>query len=149
MKIHLESFMWERIFEKKFFKKSHIQTPNGVLLIFKLPFPNGSYCNGVCRALWALYILYDTTFTILYTGAEETAWLIFFFTWFLWPFGSNSCWQIPGLSRFYGADEHISFPSKLWRVIALVASQECVTSALRSDRFEMLFPLKIWYSKIP
>ena len=50
---HLESFMWERKFEKKFFKKSHIQTPNGVLLIFKLPFPNGSYWNGVCRALWA------------------------------------------------------------------------------------------------
>ena len=50
---HLESFMWEQKFEKKFFKKSHIQTPNGVLLIFKLPFPNGSYRNGVCRALWA------------------------------------------------------------------------------------------------
>ena len=25
-----------------------------MLLIFKLPFPNGSYCNGVWRALWAL-----------------------------------------------------------------------------------------------
>ena len=25
-----------------------------MLLIFKLPFPNGSYRNGVCRALWAL-----------------------------------------------------------------------------------------------
>ena len=50
---HLESFMWERKFEKKFFKKSPIQPPNGVLLIFKLPFPNGSYRNGVCRALWA------------------------------------------------------------------------------------------------
>ena len=51
---HLESFIWERKFEKKFFKKSHTQTPNGVLLIFKLPYPNGSYRNGVCRALWAL-----------------------------------------------------------------------------------------------
>ena len=51
---HLESFMWERKFEKEFFKKSPIQTPNGVLLIFKLPFPNGSYRNRVCRALWAL-----------------------------------------------------------------------------------------------
>ena len=48
---HLESFMLERKFEKKFFKKNNIQTPNGVLLIFKLPFPNGSYRNGVCRAL--------------------------------------------------------------------------------------------------
>ena len=48
---HLESFMWEQKFYKNFFKKSHIQTPNGVLLIFKLPFPNGSYRNGVCRAL--------------------------------------------------------------------------------------------------
>ena len=54
---HLESFMWERKFEKKFFKKSHIQTPNGVLLIFKLPFPNGSYRNGVCRALWAISLI--------------------------------------------------------------------------------------------
>ena len=50
---HLESFMWEQKFEKKFFKRNYIQTPNGVLLIFKLPFPNGNYCNGVCRALWA------------------------------------------------------------------------------------------------
>ena len=24
-----------------------------MLLIFKLPFPNGSYHNGVCRAIWA------------------------------------------------------------------------------------------------
>ena len=55
--LHLESFMWERKFEKKFFKKSHTQTPNGVLLIFKVPFPNGSYRNGVCRALWALCMI--------------------------------------------------------------------------------------------
>ena len=52
---HLESFMWERKFEKKFFKKSHIQTPNGVLLTFKLPFSNESYRNGACRALWAMF----------------------------------------------------------------------------------------------
>ena len=51
---HLESFMWERKFEKKFFKKSPVQPPNGVSFIFKLPFPNGSYRNMVCRALWAL-----------------------------------------------------------------------------------------------
>jgi len=51
---HLESFMWERKFEKNFFKKNPIQPPNGALLIFKLPFPNGSYCNEVCRALWAM-----------------------------------------------------------------------------------------------
>ena len=50
---HLESFMWEQKFEKNFFKKSPIQTPNGVFFIFKLPFPNGSYRNRVCRALWA------------------------------------------------------------------------------------------------
>ena len=50
---HLESFMWEQKFEKNFFKKSHIQTPNGVLLVFNLPFPNRSYRNGVCRGLWA------------------------------------------------------------------------------------------------
>ena len=42
---------------KEIFQKNHIQTPNGVLLIFKLPFPNGSYCNGVCRALWAMSFL--------------------------------------------------------------------------------------------
>ena len=53
---HLESFMLERKFEKKFFKKGHISTPNGVLLIFKLPFSNGSDRNGVCRALWALCV---------------------------------------------------------------------------------------------
>ena len=32
-----------------------MQFPNGVHLIFKLPFPNGSYRNGVCRALWAWF----------------------------------------------------------------------------------------------
>ena len=47
--------MYEWKFEKKFFKKSPIQTPYWVLLIFKLPFPNGSHCNGVCRALWAKF----------------------------------------------------------------------------------------------
>ena len=51
---HLESFMLEPKFERKFFKKSLIQQPNGVLLILKLPFPNGNYGIGVCRALWAL-----------------------------------------------------------------------------------------------
>ena len=61
---HLESFMWERKFEKTFFKKSHIQNPNGVLLIFKLPFPNGSYRNGVCRALWAQSISFYSICTI-------------------------------------------------------------------------------------
>ena len=32
-----------------------MQPPNGVLSIYKLPFPNGSYRNGVCRALWAVF----------------------------------------------------------------------------------------------
>ena len=50
---HLDSFIWEQKFEKNFFKKSPIQPPNGALLIFKLPFSNGSYRNGVFRALWA------------------------------------------------------------------------------------------------
>ena len=67
---HLESFMWERKFEKKFFKKSLIQPPNGVFFIFKLPFPNGSYRNGVCRALWALHPKRSTPFGVC--------------TWFFW-----------------------------------------------------------------
>ena len=50
---HLESFIWERKFEKRNFKKYPIQPPNWVLPICKLPFPNGSYRNGVCRGLWA------------------------------------------------------------------------------------------------
>ena len=54
---HLESFMWKRKFEKNFFKKNPVKTPNAVLPICKLPFPNGSYCNGVCRALWAMSLL--------------------------------------------------------------------------------------------
>ena len=51
---HLQSFMWKRKFEKTFLKKSLIQPPNGVLSISKPPFLNGSYRNGVWRALWAL-----------------------------------------------------------------------------------------------
>ena len=51
---HLEPFMWQRKFEKKFFKKNPIQPPNGVHYICKLPFPNGSNRNGVCRGFWAL-----------------------------------------------------------------------------------------------
>ena len=39
---------------KQILKKNPKQPPNGVLPIFKLLFPNGSYRNGVCRALWAL-----------------------------------------------------------------------------------------------
>ena len=50
---HLESFMCKRKFENKFFKKDPIQPPNGELPICRLPFPNGSYRNGVYRALWA------------------------------------------------------------------------------------------------
>ena len=61
IKIHflpqLESFMWKRIVENKFFEKYPIQPPNGVLPICKLPFPNGSYCNGVFKALWTLSVL--------------------------------------------------------------------------------------------
>ena len=38
---------------KENFEKNPIQLPNGVLPICKLPFPNGSYRNGVCRGLWA------------------------------------------------------------------------------------------------
>ena len=52
---HLESFMCKRKFENRFFKKNPIQPPNGVLSICKLLFPNGSYRNGVSRALWAVY----------------------------------------------------------------------------------------------
>ena len=40
--------------ERMFFKKNLIQPPNGVLPIYKPKFPNGSYRNGVCIALWAL-----------------------------------------------------------------------------------------------
>ena len=49
--------MWERKFGKKFSKKSPLLPPNGVLSICKLPFPNGSYRNGVCRGLWAVSYL--------------------------------------------------------------------------------------------
>ena len=40
------------IWKKKI--KNPIQPPNGELSIFKLSFPNGSYRNKVCRALWAV-----------------------------------------------------------------------------------------------
>ena len=50
---HLESFMWEQKFVKKISKKNPIQPSNEILPICKLPFQNGSYRNGVCRALWA------------------------------------------------------------------------------------------------
>ena len=47
--------MYKRKFKNKFFKKDPILQPlNGVLPICKLLFPNGSYCNGICRALWAV-----------------------------------------------------------------------------------------------
>ena len=36
--------VWKEIFQKK-----DVHTPNGVLLIFKLPFLNGSFRNGVCK----------------------------------------------------------------------------------------------------
>ena len=47
---YVKTEIWNKFFQKK----SPIQFPNGVSLIFKLPFPNGSYRDRVCRALWAL-----------------------------------------------------------------------------------------------
>ena len=58
---HLESFMCKWKFESESFKKNPIQPPNGVLPICKLPFPNESYRNGVCRALWALILAHFQT----------------------------------------------------------------------------------------
>ena len=66
---HLESFIWERKFEKKFFKISPIRPPNGGLLIFKLPFPNGGYRNGVCRALWAVCCTWLERFNLCHPRA--------------------------------------------------------------------------------
>ena len=39
-------------------EQKSIQPPYGVLPICKLPFPNGSYRNGVCRGLWAKELKY-------------------------------------------------------------------------------------------
>ena len=39
--------------KKRKIKKSYT-TPNGVLPIFKIPFPSGSWRKGVCRVLWAV-----------------------------------------------------------------------------------------------
>ena len=39
---------------KEFFQKKSYTTLEWALPIFKLSFLNGSYSNGVCRALWAL-----------------------------------------------------------------------------------------------
>ena len=39
---------------KEIFQKKSYTPPIGVLSICKLPFPNGSYRNGVCTALWAM-----------------------------------------------------------------------------------------------
>ena len=52
---HLESLYGNGNLKKGISKKYPIQPPNAVPSISKLPFPNGSYRNGVCRALWALY----------------------------------------------------------------------------------------------
>ena len=46
--------MWKQKFENNYFKRNLIQPSNGELSICKLLIPNGSYRNGVCRALWAL-----------------------------------------------------------------------------------------------
>jgi len=52
---HLESFMSKQKFEIKFFKNNPIEPPDGVLPICRLLFPNGGYCNGVCRAPWVKF----------------------------------------------------------------------------------------------
>ena len=51
---NLKSFMCRRKFENKFFKINPLPPPLGVLLICKLPSPNGSYPNGVYGAFWVL-----------------------------------------------------------------------------------------------
>ena len=57
---HLESFMCKQKFENKFFKKYPIQPPNGELPICRLPFPNGSYHNGVYRTFCALFVQFTS-----------------------------------------------------------------------------------------
>ena len=48
-----------------------MQPPNEVLPIYKLPFLNGSYRNGVFRVLWALFPNRNRTQKILITHEEE------------------------------------------------------------------------------
>ena len=57
-KIFDSDFSRKKKFESKFFKKNPMQLPDRVLPICKLPFPNGSYHNGVCRELWAYSVYY-------------------------------------------------------------------------------------------
>ena len=58
--------------KENFKKKNPIQPPNRELLICKLPFPNGSYHNGVCRALWDVDIQNSWEF---YIQISELLWL--------------------------------------------------------------------------
>ena len=53
------NFLCENKNLKRIFSKKVLYNPlMGSYLIFKLPFPDGSYRNGVCRALWATYLLF-------------------------------------------------------------------------------------------
>ena len=68
--------MWKGKYEKNFFKKSPIQPSNGVLSICKLPFLNGSYCNWVCKTLWALSVTPKCWIFTLFIGNQIWAGLV-------------------------------------------------------------------------
>ena len=73
---HLESLMCKQKFEIKFFEKDPIQLPNGVHSIHKIPFLNGSYRNGVGKALWAM-IDWKHNFSQTYVKSQKGACKIF------------------------------------------------------------------------
>ena len=54
---HFEYFMCKQKFQSQFLKKDQTQPSNGVLPTWKLQFPNGSYRNGICWALWAILLI--------------------------------------------------------------------------------------------
>ena len=98
---HLESLCENRNLKTNFSKKNHIQSPDGVLPIRKLPFLNGSYRNGVCRALWA----YSGCKFWIESGKEKR---------------SNQDRVSPILGFFIGFDVD---PNVFWSYLQTVASQ--------------------------
>ena len=133
---HLESFMWERKFEKKFFKKSPIQPPNGVLFIFKLPFLNGSYRNGVCRGLWAKsnYIFSNCLDLLVLCTTCTTC------TPLLW----NLNYKYPAYSFFQNLDGQMSV--KLYRPVRLFRSKCLEGSGFLDDESSSLDPVYLLLS---
>ena len=86
---HFESFMWERNFEKIFFKKSHIQTLMGYSLFSNSHFQMGFTVMGFAEH-FGLCMINTMLFSYICIGIQKNNGQLFDSTQILWWMGASA-----------------------------------------------------------